>query len=131
MEMMNFSKRTTVKRSEIDGLGLFARIPISKGYTIVRYLGDIIDGSQFDATYGKDGLGTYVVGIGDRVYLDATRWKSSKGRYANDARNTRFANNARMVTRGWDLKTYLVAERNIHRGEEILVSYGERYWSQK
>jgi hypothetical protein len=62
---------------------------------------------------------------------DALDYRSTIVRYANDARNSKFKNNAYFDEKKRDGKTrvYLVASKRIEPLEEILISYGEDYWA--
>ena len=109
------------------GLGLFTKVPISKGATIIEYTGKI---SSWEGADHQDGNNLYIYFINDNHVIDAAKRKRSLGRYANDARGLKkikgFSNNAVFIEEG--LKVYIVATKNIEADQEIFVSYGKEYW---
>ncbi len=122
------SNRTRVGPSSVHGIGLFARTFVRRGRIVTGYGGVVIDRAEFDRRYGND-RATFVVDLGGGRYLDARDpLEPSKGKWANDARGTPYRNNAKMVTYPDD-RTYLVALRDIRPDEEVLVAYGDDYWS--
>ena len=123
------SNRTEVRPSLIHGMGLFATVNIRKGFIATSYRGEVIDKGELERRYGKE-CAIYVVNLGNGRYLDGRDpLTSGKGRYANDARGTEFRVNGKIVTYFPGDSTYIIATRMIHKGEEILVDYGEDYWS--
>lgn len=63
------------------------------------------------------------------VYVDPTNPKI-KARYINDPLNPR-ACNVRFVTKPGEERANVVALRYIRAGEELFVSYGDRYWRDR
>jgi SET domain-containing protein len=107
------------------GNGVFAKEPIKKGGFICEYIGLITDEKElhpdnryvFNLTVGDDETG---------FVLDA-RYSGNVARTINHADDP----NAEAVTifvEGLPRVVYL-ARRNIKKGEEICVDYGQEYWS--
>lgn len=112
-------KKLYVNKSTIPGagLGLFAGEDIKAGDRISRYWGEV-NGDNPDSSYLLD--------LEDGRYVDAKMATDCPARYANDARDD-FANNAEFILTG-SVYAYIFSTRDISKGEEIFVSYGEEYW---
>ena len=120
-----------VKRSKIPkaGKGLFTKRDIKKGERVIEYLGEIITDKECERRAEKDQFG-YVFYISKQKCIDAHHTPEFLARYANDAKGFTkvkgINNNACYEVsknRGW-----VIAEKNIKAGSEILVSYGAEYW---
>jgi len=120
-----------VKRSKIPkaGKGLFTKRDIKKGERVIEYLGEIITDKECERRAEKDQFG-YVFYISKQKCIDAHHTPEFLARYANDAKGLTkvkgINNNACYEVsknRGW-----VIAEKNIKAGSEILVSYGAEYW---
>jgi SET domain-containing protein len=117
-----------VKTSTIPntGKGLFAKKQISKGSYITEYLGKISTWKDADH---DDGNNAYIYYINRKHVIDA---KGSKAfaHYANDASGFKkikgLSNNSEYVVDG--KRVFIVAKRDIAKGEEIFVGYGKDYW---
>jgi hypothetical protein len=123
-------KRVVVKKStKFDGgLGLFAlqRIPDMK--IICQLAGKVSKTLQSDNDYTAAFVD--IQNNNELVYINSIDKYSSFGRYINDGRSKEI-NNARMV---WNHETntaFVFSTRVIKKGEEIFVSYGEKYWEEK
>lgn len=111
---------------------------------IDEYCGELLTQQELDDRYdeaGVDGLGSYTLELGTRK---SNSWKRRHPRrfvdaqcagtaavYANDYRNLELSASSRSNARLEDDTTThgrLVASRNIHHGEEILVNYGKEYF---
>lgn len=107
--------------------GLFTRSAIPKDATIVEYTGRISSWADCNQMGGDN---NYLYYIDEEHVIDASREDDSLGRYANDAHGLKrvrgLLNNARFVEEGY--RVYIVATRDIRKGEEIFVSYGKEYW---
>lgn len=93
---------------------------------IGRYTGEHLTKTELDAKYDVEDVeytAPYALTLADGSVLDSL-CKRNYVAYANDARGSRFTNNA-TVRRNLDL----VATRNIWQGEEILWDYGDDYWA--
>ena len=120
-----------VKKSQLPkaGKGLFTKVPIRKGTKIIEYKGEIIDWKQYEkrVAESKDG---YLFFINKTRCIDAYPTPKHKARYANDAaglsRVKGLRNNSAYEV--FDNKCFIVAEKNIAKGEEILVTYTKEYW---
>ena len=127
-----------VKRSNIPraGCGLFAAKDLRRGTTI-PYGGELITAQENDrraranARYTGDAdLNPYAITLnirGRKNILDSVKTNSGNARYANDARGSRFRNNAEIEQRG--RKAVLRLKRPVQEGQEILTSYGAEYWN--
>ena len=126
--------------SNVHGNGLFAKRNIPAGSVICWYSGtcamklDPNNTSDFILDVEWTNPDTKATEV---WYLDAINPNTSAGRWANDAINTEFENNARyesgpLVQHPKDKDTYYVfvtATRDIWKGEEIFISYGDPYWT--
>ncbi|RYG52463.1 MAG: SET domain-containing protein [Chitinophagaceae bacterium] len=127
--MAFFEKNLFVKKSRIpgSGKGLFTKVPIPKGSTIVEYKGKITTWAK--ANHG-DGLNPYLFFVNKAHVIDAWHTPKHLARYANDGkglvREKGLSNNAEYVTK--NRKAYIEAKKDIPAGGEILVEYGADYW---
>jgi SET domain-containing protein len=118
-----------VKPSRIPGagMGLFSTINIKKGQQIIEYKGRL---ERWCDVKKEDGYNGYLLRVHRLWAINALPFKKALGRFANDAlgigRHHRLRNNAEYVVYG--LKCFIEATRDIRKGEEILVSYGNEYW---
>lgn len=120
-----------IKKSRIPkaGKGLFTNKAIKKGQKIIEYKGEIINWKEYGKRVkeNKDG---YLFYINNERCIDAYPTPQYKARYANDAEGLQrikgLHNNS--VYEIIDNKCFIVAERNIEAGEEILVDYTKEYW---
>lgn len=107
----------TVKRG-INGLGLFAKVPIKKGDCIIEYVGEIITAAQANQRGGR-----YLFETSSNRHIDGTT-RSNTARYINHSCRP----NAEPDTiRG---RVFIYAKRAIVPGEEILYDYGKEYWNE-
>ena len=106
-----------VKRSEI-GLGLFAKVDISKGAKIVQYTGERIRRDDVARHKGK-----YLFTLNDKWTIDG-KSRANLARYANHSCRP----NAKSITT--PRKIWIVARRKIRAGEEITYNYGKNYFNQ-
>jgi SET domain-containing protein len=120
-----------VKRSQLPnaGKGLFTTTAIKKSAKVIEYKGEIIDWKEYEKRVkeNKDG---YLFYISKKRCIDAFATTQHMARYANDAaglsRIKGLKNNSCYEIIGD--KCFIVAERDIKAGEEILVSYTKEYW---
>ncbi len=123
------SRQLYIRRSRLPGagMGLFTRAEIRKGDRIVEYAGRR---RKWKDVKHLDGHNGYLLRLNRTTAIDARPVRSGKGRYANDAqglvRVAGLRNNAEYLTYG--NRVYIEATRNIRKGEEILVGYGEAFW---
>lgn len=118
-----------VKRSSLpdSGKGLFTKVFIPKGTTIVEYKGKITTWKEVDNNKGDNG---YIYYVKRNYVIDARPHPKALARYANDAKGLKrvkgIVNNAEYKEQG--LKVFIVAVKDISAGSEILVEYGKEYW---
>ena len=99
---------------------------MAKGARIAAYDGERRTRADVKAEYG-DETGQYVLCRGDRECFDASASNSSLARFANDARGSRFSNNARFTRGAAKGPPLLRATRAIPVGREVFVNYGREY----
>ncbi len=120
-----------VKKSKIPGAGkgLYTKRDIKKGERFLEYLGEIITEKELDRRAENDLYG-YAFYISKKKCIDAYNTPQALARFANDAKGlTRvdgLKNNSCYDI--WKNRAWILAEKNIKAGEEILVSYGAEYW---
>jgi SET domain-containing protein len=112
-----------VRRSRIQGRGVFARVDIPAGARIIEYTGERISTREADRRYddeGKKRHHTFLFSVGPRSVIDA-----SVG--GNDARfiNHACAPNCEAVVER--RRVFIDARRAIAAGEELTYDYG--YWT--
>lgn len=121
-----------VKTSSLpnSGKGLFTTTPIKKGEKIVEYLGEIIDWKEYEKRVERDEDG-YLFFINKKHCIDAFNTPQHVARYANDAEGLSkvkgLKNNANYEIFDKN-RCFIVAKRDIEKGEEIFVSYTKEYW---
>ena len=121
-----------VKKSRIPrgGKGLFTTSSIRKGDVIVEYQGEKISWEECEKRdKAHSNRAPYLFFVSKHNCLDAEYVMDALARYANDAegyvRLKGLKNNAEYnIIKS---KPYIVANRNINAGDEILVSYGKDY----
>ncbi|HRG59815.1 MAG TPA: SET domain-containing protein-lysine N-methyltransferase [Bacteroidia bacterium] len=113
------------------GKGLFTKIDIKKGATIVEYKGEKITWAEgLKRNENHQFQSPYLFYISPNNCIDAEYTLDALARYANDAKGhtkvNGLTNNAEYAV----IKRvpYIVATKNIKAGEEIFVSYGSDYW---
>lgn len=127
--MVLLEDQLVVKKSKLPGAGkgLFTKKFIPKGTKIVEYKGRISTWKEVDHQKGDNGYIFYVKR--DHV-IDAAPYKKALARFANDARGINkvkgITNNSEYKEFG--LRVFIVANKDIPAGSEILVDYGKDYW---
>jgi hypothetical protein len=119
-----------VARSKVKGAGrgLFAERSFAEGELIIEYTGDVFYfkrssghlNSRYALMFRRNGR---------YILIDSARTNSGIGRYANDARGTRFRNNAEFCTITNKRGVGIYALKKIGAGSEIFISYGPAYWT--
>jgi RNase H-like domain found in reverse transcriptase/Reverse transcriptase (RNA-dependent DNA polymerase)/Integrase zinc binding domain/Chromo (CHRromatin Organisation MOdifier) domain len=108
------------------GKGLFAARTLPVG-TQIHYTGDVVPLADDEAG------GVYYLQIKKRVAIDAARTNVGEGRWINDPRGTRSRPNSVFVVYsppGRPRTASVRTLRQIEKGEEILVAYGNAYWRE-
>lgn len=122
-----------LKKSKIRnaGIGCFAKTTIPAGTIMGPYHGRYMTRRQRDKV--RDG--TYIWKIHDDLYVDAKRFRHNNPlRYVNGAKTKlqKGRINCEVKFLGSDLsaqKVYYMTTRDVMPGEELLVSYGDTYFS--
>jgi hypothetical protein len=117
-----------IRRSTVPGAGrgLFAARTLRAGAQI-HYTGDVVplpDGSAG---------GVYYLQIRKSTAIDAARTNAGEGRWINDPRGTLSRPNSVFVVYtppGQPRTASVRTLRQIEKGEEILVAYGNAYWRE-
>ena len=118
-----------VKRSGIQGLGVFAARPIARGERVVEYLGELITMSEADvreAKYQKQRLADYMFTLdrrrdGNHIVIDATH-KGNVARLINHSCGPNCE--SRFESDGAGKKhIFIHALRDIPTGEELCYDY--------
>ncbi|HTN45944.1 MAG TPA: SET domain-containing protein-lysine N-methyltransferase [Flavipsychrobacter sp.] len=128
--MALFEKHLYVAESNIPnaGRGLFTRVFIPKGESVVEYKGRKTTWKEVESDE-VDNL--YIMYVTADNVIDANKHKKALARYANDANGLTkvkgLKNNGHYV-HDEDGRVYLEAKRDIEAGEEIFVGYGKDYW---
>ncbi|KAL7681922.1 putative SET domain-containing protein [Plasmopara halstedii] len=115
-----------VRNSNIPGAGkgLFATRLHVRGSIICEYSGIVLPNEAAWKVKDK----SYLMKMGDNVYVDAQDCPDVLARYINDCRGHRGGFNVHFVKRPKDGKADVVAMRDINSGEELYVNYGRLYW---
>lgn len=112
------------------GLGLFAAILIYKDETIALFEGEILTPIEAKKRI-EAGMDQYFINLLNGQIMDS-KHVDCFAKYANDAsafNNSGLKNNA-IITLDENENVCLKANRNILMGEEILCSYGKKYWTR-
>ncbi len=123
-------KQLVIKKSGIPGAGkgLYTKVSIPKGTRITEYKGKNTTWKNVVHDEGRNG---YIYYVKRSHVIDASGNKKMLARYANDARGLvkikGIRNNSEYVVDG--LRVFIQAKKNIPAGTEILVAYGDEYWS--
>lgn len=107
-----------VRRSRIQGRGVFARRQIRKGKRLIEYTGERITAKESDIRYADDGLPhhTFLFSVDSRMVIDATR-RGSVAKYINHSCEP---NCEAVIEEG---RVYIEALRSIRPGAEVTYDY--------
>jgi SET domain-containing protein len=109
-----------VRRSKIQGRGVFASRAISEGERIIEYIGTRISSEQADADApdddGPEPHHTFLFAVNDEVVIDG----STEGNEARFINHSCDPNCEVVIVR---LRVYIHALRDIAEGEELLYDY--------
>lgn len=111
-------KKIKVKKS-YAGLGLYADEDIKKGEKIIEYIGLIFLGKE--ANEVKTNMYLFEVSK-NKTINGSVRW--NKARYINHSCE---GNAESEIRQG---RVYIVATKNIRKGEEITYDYGEEFFNE-
>jgi SET domain-containing protein len=112
-----------IRDSVISGKGVFASKRIEKGQVLGCYEGEQLTLDQFNERYPLDNS-VYVLDIGDGLFIDARDpEKSNFARYINSPKGTTKKPNVVFLKKG-----IIAALKRIQKDEELLVSYGRKYF---
>lgn len=125
-------KGLSIQKSQIpnSGKGLFAHRDMKKG-ELITYSKTPVSCDKIDEIYPGDMLASYA--YADRkknVCWDGASTQSGYGRYANDGKVSGKGVNAKFFVKKKNGKKflYLKLTKNIKKGTEILIDYGQEYW---
>jgi uncharacterized protein len=120
-------KRIQVRRSGVHGKGVYALQPLSKGETLIEYVGEVITWPQAlkrHPSNPNDPNHTFFFHLDDKHVIDA-------GVGGNAARWINHACNPNCEADEQDGRVFIKALRKITPGEELFYDYGltidERY----
>jgi SET domain-containing protein len=102
----------------VNGLGLFAKVPMKKGDCIIEYVGDVINDAEANIRGGR-----YLFQTSKDRHIDGTA-RTNIARYVNHSCRP---NCEADVIRG---RVFIYAKRNIQIGEELNYDYGKEYWDE-
>jgi len=110
-----------IKQSNIKnaGLGVFSICDIPENTYIDGYYGDI-----FSIATSR-----YFVCITDEIGIDAGSYPRCYMAMLNDSFNSLFKNNCEFIINVKDKTVSVWTIREIKKGEELFISYGEDYWN--
>ena len=108
-----------LRRSNIQGLGLFATRDLEKHTMVIEYIGELIRNEVAETRekyYDQQNRGVYMFRIDDNTVVDATM-AGGPARYINHSCNPNCV--AEVVPFEKDSKIIIIAKRRIARGEEV------------
>lgn len=108
--------KLVVKKSGIHGTGVFAAEPIKEGQKIIEYKGEKILGQEGDRRSEIDDKLTYIFVLNDKYDIDG----SVNG---NESRLINHSCNPNTYVDIFDGHIWIIADRNIERGEELTYDY--------
>jgi hypothetical protein len=119
-----------VKKSQIPraGKGLYAKKDFEKGDFICWYMGFLIENVMIENEYYDS---DYILKLPNKdLYICAEDEKSCYGRYINDSLSRRVSN---CIFEAYTdiYSAGIKAKRKLRKGDELYISYGYEYWSEK
>ncbi len=102
----------------VNGLGLFAKVPMKKGDCIIEYVGEVIDNKEANRRGGR-----YLFQTSANRHLDG-KGRDNIARYINHSCRP---NCEADTVRG---RVFISAIKNIAAGEELNYDYGKEYWNE-
>lgn len=107
----------SVKRG-INGLGLFAKVPIKKGDCVIEYTGEVITAKEANKRGGR-----YLFETSANRHIDGTT-RANTARYINHSCRA----NCEPDTVGG--RVFISAIKHISPGDELCYDYGKEYWNE-
>lgn len=129
-DMIEIHKITDKKHPCCGQLGVFAKTDIENGEYIGEYAGRVLDKVEEPFShYLVDFSNPHSEGC-EKVWVDALV-EGNETRYINDAMNTGLTINVTFRKMFLDgvMRVYVQVTSPIKEGNEVLVDYGEGYWS--
>lgn len=127
-----------LKRSQIPGAGngVWTTKPFRKGQTLSYYNGKLIGWKETEELEKQGGpKSAYLIRLTNSPHSDVlngygtpTRDGSPFGQFINDPLNPAFINTEYVITPE-DNTIEVVATRDLVKGEELFLNYGDRYWA--
>lgn len=120
-----------VRKSKLPeaGMGLYTDKALAKDAKVIEYRGEIIGRNEYRRRARKE-EDHYLFFVRQDLCIDALHTPQYKARYANDAagisRVKGIRNNCDYIIFG--NRCFIVANRDIKKGEEIFVNYTKSYW---
>ncbi len=108
-----------VRRSAIQGNGVFATRRIRSGTRIIEYVGELIDNDEADRRYDDEAMGrhhTFLFAIDEEISLDG-------GRNGNESRYINHSCDPNCDAIDEDGHIFIFACRTIAQGEELTYDY--------
>lgn len=102
----------------VNGLGLFAKVPMKKGDCIIEYIGDVISNTEANRRGGR-----YLFQTSRDRHIDGTG-RNNIARYINHSCRP---NCEVDIIRG---RVFVYAKRKIEIGEELAYDYGKEYFDE-
>jgi len=122
---------TEISQIPNSGNGLFTAIDIYKDEVIAIFKGEILTDleARIRSLRGED---KYFINLLNGTIMDSMHTKCF-AKFANDANGSsaiNLKNNAKITLNDFNL-VCIMATRKIKSGEELLCSYGKKYWKSK
>jgi SET domain-containing protein len=122
-QMASVAHKLEVRRSDIQGLGVFAKQRIEPEVMLLEYKGEIIRQSVADIReerYRKAGAGDYMFSLADGTVVDATV-RGSPARFVNHSCEPNCE--TKIVTVAGKKHIVIVSKTDILPGEELSYDY--------
>jgi uncharacterized protein len=113
------SSPVVVRRSKIQGRGVFATRPIAQGERVIEYTGQLVTNEEADAQCDDEGMRrhhTFLFGVDDHFTVDGARG-GNEARFINHSCEP----NCESVVEGQ--RVFIHALRDIAAGEEVVYDY--------
>jgi len=112
------------------GQGLFAAIDIEAGIRLGEYTGKILSPEQYKRLTNRD----YVFQVtlwkkNKTIYIDAKHEKKCLMRKINAAKTHRQHALVNCYTYQYNSRIFFKTSRQIKKGEELICTYGNTYWT--